>query len=204
MAVSGTAVGLATAGGVLLYAGLSGQSPLSALRSVASGKPQPLSRESPVTAAALAGTGAVAATGLETVEQSGGLTALVGAVEQYSADLYSQTRRWQKGYSDCSSFVGKGLLAIGITPPGASVTGSYLAWAACVKISPTEVGAGDLICNSDHIIVATSNTTGIGQENPSVNVQQGSIADLMYGTGAYVCLRYVPPADPEAEQHRNA
>jgi cell wall-associated NlpC family hydrolase len=197
MAVSGTGVALATAGGVLLYAGLAGQSPLTALRSIASGKPAPLSTSSSVTAAVLkeqgieglqsAGSGIAA--GVTALTQ--GLPNLPASAEVYAADLYSQAKRWQPGYSDCSSFVGKALLGIGITPPGASVTGSYLAWAACIKVAPENVQAGDLICNSNHIIIATGNLTGIGQENPQINVQQGTIASLMFGTGAWTALRYV-------------
>lgn len=200
MAVSGTGVALATAGGVLLYAGLSGQSPLTALRSIASGKPAPLSRTAAVDVAlSTAGAGAATAgAGAAGASQS----ALVAAAMNYAGDLYSQAKRWQPGYSDCSSFVGKAFLALGITPPGASVTGSYLAWAACVKIPAAQVAAGDLICNANHIVIATGNLTAIGQENPTINVQQGTIADLMFGTGAWVALRYVPPTGPD--QGRNS
>jgi cell wall-associated NlpC family hydrolase len=191
MAVSGTGVGVATAGGVLLYAGLTGLSPLAALRSIASGRPAAPSQSSSVSTAV----DAVAAGAASSLSLGVGMaaSALVNAATANIDDKYSQARRWQKGYSDCSSFVGKAFLAIGITPPGASVTGSYLAWSACVKVDPAQVQAGDLICNSNHIIIATGNLTGIGQENPSINVQEGTIADLMYGTGAWIALRYVSP-----------
>ncbi len=127
-----------------------------------------------------------------------GLPQLVGAVRQFRADRYSQLKRWQQGFSDCSSFVGKGLKALGITPPGASTTVDYLAWSALRKIPESALQAGDLVVNTAHMIVATGPGTGIGQQNGRRNVQEGTIADLMAGTGTYVCLRYTGGAKAAA------
>jgi hypothetical protein len=113
----------------------------------------------------------------------------VDAVQQFAGDHYSQARRWDTGYSDCSSFVGKGLRSIGITPPGASVTGSYLTWGQLRTVPRSEVGAGDLCVNAGHMIVATSNSDGIGQQNSRSNVRRGPIESLM--PGPFTCLRYV-------------
>lgn len=177
MAVSGTGVALATAGGVLLYAGLKGQSPLAALKQIVTSGPSalPATGTAPSTSA---GTTGPAATGL------------VAACMVNAADKYSQARRWQQGYSDCSSWVGKGFKNLGITPPGASVTGDYLLWGALSKVDASQAQAGDLLVNAAHMAVVTGPGQAVGQENPSRNVAQGSFADIMAGTGSYLVLRY--------------
>lgn len=190
MAVPGTAVALATAGGVLLYAGLKGESPLKAVREVVSGSPSALSTTSAAAAGPGAGTGV-----LPTVASAGGgLPQLVDAAWTHATEKYSQARRWQPGYSDCSSFVGKCFKDIGITPPGASVTGSYMSWSKLRKIDISQAGAGDLLCNFTHVVICIDNTHAIGQENPRRNVAVGEFKDLMAGTGSYVCLRYAGAA----------
>lgn len=198
MALNGTGVAIATLGGVLVYAGLTKQNPLSALRAVGSGHPAAVATTSgyqntqSIAADQAVGSGVDSVANIvgTAVAAGNGLPQLVQAVEQFSGDRYSQAMRWQPGYSDCSSFVGKGFKSLGITPPGASVTTDYLAWSKLVKIPASLVQAGDLICNATHIVVATSNTDAIGQENPRRNVATGPISDLMAYTGAYVCLRY--------------
>ena len=40
-----------------------------------------------------------------------------------------------------------------------------------------------------HIIIATGGGQAIGQQNPNQNVQRGTIENLMWGTGPFVCLR---------------
>jgi hypothetical protein len=199
MGINGTGVAIATAGGVLIYAGLTKQNPLAALRAVGSGHPAPVGSSSSyqatqqqTAAVQQIGTGVAGIGQLVGAEVAAGngLPALVPAVSQFSGDQYSQARRWEVGFSDCSSFVGKGFKACGITPPGASTTWDYLAWKKLVQIPRSLVQAGDLICNATHIVVATSNSDAIGQENPRRNVATGPIADLMAYTGSYVCLRY--------------
>jgi hypothetical protein len=115
--------------------------------------------------------------------------ALVQAVQAYRGDKYSQARRWQNGYSDCSSFVGKGMKALGLDP-GGSTTLTYLASSKWSTISKSSAGAGDIAVNSSHMVLITGNGTAIGQENPRRNVQEGSLSDLMSGTGPYVVRRY--------------
>ena len=208
MAVSGTGVALATAGGVLLYAGIKGESPLVALREIASGKP---SAPSSAPSAGYVGTDAAvnAATDLFNTgaagvgAAAGGVTdlfaqlaqgfgsALVDAAYLYRGDRYSQARRWQDGYSDCSSFVGKSLKRLGINPPGASVTGDYLIWKVLYKVPSSAAKAGDLLVNSAHMAIVMGPDQAIGQQNPFRNVAQDSFASIMAGTGAYLCLRFV-------------
>lgn len=193
MAVSGTGVALATAGGVLLYAGLKGESPLVALRDIVSGHPDSVSASSDYQATATgSAVGSVAGGAGDAVQGvlTPGFPELVTAVEQFRGDRYSQSKRWQTGFSDCSSFVGKGFMSLGVKPPGSSVTGSYLTWSALTKVAPSEAQAGDLLVNAVHMAVVTGPNAAIGQENPSRNVATGTFAAIMSGTGSYLVLRY--------------
>jgi cell wall-associated NlpC family hydrolase len=203
--ISAPAVAITTAGALLMYIGIRNVPVLEGLRQVAAGKlpaarPKPGALVGSLADSLAAGAGALAAgggigepeAGASSFNGSGPFPQLVQAAQQFAGDRYSQGRRWDTGYSDCSSFVGKSFKALGITPPGASVTTSYLAWGQLTKIDRSQVGAGDLICNTGHIIIATGNATGIGQENSRLNVEQGSIESLM-GGAPFVCLRYVGP-----------
>lgn len=120
---------------------------------------------------------------------TGPFPALVAAVQQFKGDRYSQAQRWANGYSDCSSFVGKGMKALGIDP-GSSTTLSYLASTRWSQVSRSQIGPGDIAVNSVHMIVITGPDTGIGQENTRSNVQEGTIENLMSGTGSYIFKRY--------------
>jgi hypothetical protein len=189
--VSGLAVGVATAGGLLVYAGFTGTNPIEALRQVSGGAPKPVdsagaadpaqSSYSAATAAYLTAAGGAAGTHPE----------IARAALAHSHEIYSQAKRWQAGYSDCSSFVGKSLKDCGITPPGASVTLSYRTWRQLRTISMGEIQAGDLLCGSGHIAIALSPTTAIGQQRSGVNVRTGSLADIMYGQPGWVPRRYI-------------
>lgn len=191
MAISGVGVAMATAGGVIVYAGLRGTGPLEALREVVSGRtPAPISGTPGAPQSLVVGPTVQPQGLVDPSIGAGPLPQLCGAALTFQHDKYSQTRRWQNGYSDCSSFVGKSFRAIGITPPGASVTGSYLTWSMLRTIQRAEVGAGDLLVTTSHIAIAMSPGTAIGQENPRVNVRIGTIDDIMAGTGAVSYLRY--------------
>jgi hypothetical protein len=194
MAVSGVGVALATAGGVLLYAGLKGESPLVAIREIAGGHPGAVSAVPGNSAAAAAAAAEVyspsGAAAAASVSAGRGFPQLAAAVQQFQGDRYSQARRWDQGYSDCSSFVGKGFKLTGVTPPGASTTANYLTWSLLRKVDVAQAVAGDLLVNAVHMVVCLDAKTAIGQENPSRNVQVGTFASLMSGTGAYLCLRY--------------
>lgn len=193
MAISGTGVAVATFGGLLIYAGLSKQGLAGALRAISTGHPSLPQAATPRAATIESLLGQGAAAGIESaVGSGGGLPALVTAAYQYQGDQYSQLKRWQAGYSDCSSFVGKAFKVVGITPPGASTTLSYLGWSQLSKINVADAGAGDLLCNSSHIVICINGSMAIGQENPTLNVSVGSYSDLMAGTGAYTALRYTP------------
>lgn len=190
--ISGVAVALATAGGVLLYAGFQGLNPLEALKDITSGKTKPLeARKSTFTndpSHLGAGGSGIIAAGYNT--GSGVGPALAAAAMRHSGEKYSQGRRWQVGYSDCSSFPGKALKDLGITPPGASVTGSYLTWSKLRTVSKSEIQVGDFLCGSGHMGIALSPTTAIGQQNTRQNVREDSIASIMWGQ-TWVPRRYI-------------
>lgn len=202
--ISGIAVGVAAAGGVLIYAGFQGLNPLQALREITSGKASALKPSqasfvhdasartvSPGTAApADGGSGGVVATGFKAGSSQIG-NALAQAAMSHQGELYSQARRWQSGYSDCSSFVGKAFKDIGITPPGASVTGSYLTWTKLKTIPKSEIQAGDILVSAGHVAIALSSTTAIGQQNGRSNVRVDTFDNIMAGTGTWYPRRYI-------------
>jgi hypothetical protein len=177
--ISGTAVAVATFGAVLVYAGLRGVSPLQALRDAASGKPPAVESRS---------------TQLPIISQSSGFgdakrSSVVAAAQKYVGDTYSQLKRREPGYSDCSSFVDKALRDAGIDPP-------FGPWAntANFRMSPewktvpaSQVWPGDIALSAAHMVLVTARggTTGIGQQRPGVNVRTGTMATL-FGSQRYV------------------
>jgi cell wall-associated NlpC family hydrolase len=181
--IPGVAVALATAGGVLLYAGFQGQSPIAALKDITAGKTKTLE---PSTVAfsndpTTVGRATQASWTGGSVGSSEIGARLVAAAMTHRSEKYSQARRWETGYSDCSSFVGKSLKDVGVTPPSGSVTGSYLVWTKLKTVSRDDIQAGDLLCGPGHIAIAVSPTQAIGQQNGRVNVQVGPIASIMSG-----------------------
>jgi hypothetical protein len=189
--ISGAAVAFATVGGVLIYAGFRGVNPLQAMRDIGGGKPPAVSSQSTV----LDGFGSAVGDALGGVgKQLAGLSYVVSAAQRYTGDKYSQPRRQQAGYSDCSSFVDKALKDCGISPP-------FDAWASTAnyRMSPdwktiqvSESRPGDIAISSHHMVLVTAagGTAAIGQQNPRVNVRTGSVANLM-GSQLYVYKTYV-------------
>jgi hypothetical protein len=197
--ISGVAVAAAAAGGVLMYAGFQGINPLQALREITSGKSKPLSGSQASfvhDAATHQATGGSDGTGgvVQAGYVSGSSSAIGQAIAQgalnHRGELYSQARRWQQGYSDCSSFVGKALKDAGITPPGGSVTGSYVTWSKLQTVSKSDIQSGDILVSGGHVAIALSPTSAIGQQNSRRNVQIDTPANIMYGTNWYP-RRYV-------------
>lgn len=191
--ISGVAVALASAGGILLYAGFQGQSPLAALKDVTSGKTKELT---PNTVSfsndpTQVGKGVVAA-GYSGASGFG--AALVAAVMAHKNEKYSQAKRWSAGFSDCSSIIGKALKDIGVTPPGASTTLNYRSWSKLRNVARDEIQAGDFLCGSGHVAIALDSQRAIGQQNPRQNVRIDGIDSIMYGQAGWVPRRYVGAA----------
>jgi cell wall-associated NlpC family hydrolase len=186
--ISGVGLAIATFGGLLVYAGFKGTNPVEALRDIASGTPSGITpRNAGLQAAAASYRSGGAAGG---TSGAGAGNALVDAARTYSGDRYSQARRWQEGYSDCSSFVGKAFKKIGRTPPGASTTASYLTSKQFTKISRAQAQAGDLAVTTSHMAIFTGPDTAIGQQNARRNVVEGPIEDVMFPNKAFTVLRY--------------
>lgn len=193
--ISGLHLAIAAGGGVLLYAALRGVSPLQALKDITDGSPPAVSTE---------GTrieGADYVPGGYGTEDWNGVyrrakvpkslqspAALIAAANAHRGEKYSQAKRWSRGYSDCSSFVGKALLDIGISPPGSSVTGDYLASGSWVRVSTPRMG--DIAVNSQHMVLCTSGAAGIGQQNPRRNVVSDTLDSLMANSGSFQFRRY--------------
>jgi|SRR6059036_1250053 len=189
--ISGVAVALASAGGVLLYAGFQGQSPLAALKDITSGKTKALT---PTTASftndpTKLGQGTGVAVGYSGASSGFG-SALVAAVMAHRNEKYSQAKRWASGFSDCSSIIGKALKDIGITPPGASTTLNYRSWSKLKNVSRDAIQEGDFLCGSGHVAIALDSQRAIGQQNPRQNVRIDGIDSIMYGQPGWVARRY--------------
>lgn len=201
--ISSLHLAVAAGGGVLLYAALRGVSPLQALRDITSGAPPAVSTEGKVIthwdertptdeAWIPEGNGFTDWQGVWKLNKTPAAVrkplTFVAALNAYASDKYSQEKRWAKGYSDCSSFVGKALLGIGVKPPGGSTTTAYLGSGEWVKVSKPRMG--DIAVNSKHMIACLDGATGIGMQNRRVNVRRDTIDNLMANTGPYEIRRY--------------
>jgi len=179
--LSGLAVGAAAVGGILVYAGFRGTNPVEALRLVSGGKAT--LNPTPTDLGAALGVAVSAAAGI-------GVSAAAGP---YMNDRYSQAKRTQPGWSDCSSFADKILTGVGIPPPVKwASTANYRISGEWKTIPMSATKAGDIAVSSHHMVVITADggSSAIGQQNPRVNIRTGSVADLM-GSQSYVCKTYV-------------
>lgn len=194
--IPGVAIGVASVGGLLVYAGFQGSNPLQALKDISSGNPKGFADKAAAHQALYEGVG-VSGADSATLDSSGSSSGphpeFVRALGAFAGDKYSSARRWQDGYSDCSSFIGKGLKAAGVKPPGASTTSSYLTWKKLKPIAKADIGAGDFLVSSGHMAMAINNTTAVGQQNKRTNVDVGPISSIMYGQN-WVALRYTGPS----------
>lgn len=199
--ISSLHLAIAAGGGVLLYAALRGVSPVQALKDVTSGAPPAVSTEGKTITDASGsadpdfqpgGYGSTAWKGVyrkaKTPKALQRPSAFLTAANTHAGEKYSQGARWAKGNSDCSSFVGKSLLDVGIDPPGASTTGDYLTSGAWVTVSAPR--AGDVAVNGKHMAIFTDGSRGIGQQNPRRNVQRDVMDNLMANTGSWTIRRY--------------
>jgi hypothetical protein len=204
--INGLSVGVVTIGGLLVYAGIRGVTPLQALRDVSSGTPVPIPDQagplmdlSTSVSAPGVTVGNVASSGQQSTDvvtsigkiSNTGSTLVsvsahaVAAVSAYTGDKYSQSRREQSGYSDCSSFVAKGFHAVGVAKPDGRMawpnTSAFAIGPAWKTIPQSQARPGDIAVVSGHHMVFVTNvggTQGIGQQNSHTNVKTGSIATL--------------------------
>jgi cell wall-associated NlpC family hydrolase len=192
--ISGIAVAFAAGGGVLAYAGFRGISLPSALREIAS-KNGPVGLKKPgldLSGDVVASTpvaGKITDQGNSVV---GGIVST--AAQKYKDDKYSQLRRRDAGYSDCSSFVYKVLRDVGQPPTVAwSSTSNYHLDPRFRTVPLAQAQAGDLALSAGHVIILTgsggANAPAIGQQNTRVNVRSGTVTTLM--PTPYVIKHYV-------------
>lgn len=194
--ISGMGLAVATGGALLVYAGFKGVNPLAALRDVASGSPTGVASTS-ADLSSLTGSGGAISGDYPTAPDKGatsspyGAQAFVSAAKKHAGEQYSQAKRWQPGFSDCSSFVGKALKDVGIKPPGGSITTDYLLSKEWRKIPPFQARAGDLAVNQAHMAIFLDSRSGIGQQNRRVNVRTGDMQTVLFGRGqTFTVLRY--------------
>lgn len=192
MAISGIGVAAVSVGALFIYAGLSGTNPLAAFKEIATGNPKAVDTSSHATGPSSGSGVAGTAPG-----GSGGLSGLAAvAYSQYGKDIYSQAKRSQPGFSDCSSFVSKAMRAyVPMYPMG--VTGTFLFSGEWTTIKEASARPGDIAVNGTHMaIVGGRNSSGaligVGQQRSGRNVQVDTIKNLMTGTGSYQVRRYRP------------
>lgn len=183
--VSGTAVAVVTAGAVLAYAGLRGVTPLQALRDISSGKP-PAVTSVPT---ALVDSGDTSSENVSGSVVSGSRSAVVAGAESFSGDTYSQAKRRQTGFSDCSSFVDKALKAAGIQPPTDpwATTGMFRLSSQWKTIPAAQAQPGDIAVSLGHMVLVTGSggSSAIGQQRTGENVRTGPVASLFSTSYVY-------------------
>ncbi len=173
--ISGVSVGLATAGGVLVYAGIRGISPLAALRDIAGGAPLPVSEgqaESAPTAAGTALQALYSGSGAQNpVAGARGASGLVQAARKYIGVPY----RWgglSRAGLDCSGLVKLSFRDIGVSDcPRTSTT--IMAWRKLTKVST--IAPGDILWWPGHVAIASSGTTMIEAPSAGKKVHERNI-----------------------------
>ncbi len=190
MAISGIGVAAISAGALLIYAGLNGTNPLVALKEIASGNPTAVDSTSHSTG----GTEKHWYNRSDTTDANGlaGLASV--AYSKYGGDTYSQAKRGQSGYSDCSSFVSKAMRSYVPKFP-LMVTGGFLFNPDWTTVGETNARAGDIAVNGSHMVIVGGRNSagalvGVGQQRAGRDVQIDTIKNLMTGTGSYLVRRY--------------
>jgi cell wall-associated NlpC family hydrolase len=181
--VSGTAVGIMAAGGLLLWTGITNRGIADGLRDILQGRPPGTSGtptgpalqdittdiDRRVRAAAGADTGAGA-----------GAPASGPQLEQFVATARAQLGKpyvWAAAGPnafDCSGLVTFCLKAAGLDDQR-RVTAQYLVWTGAFNIARSQCAVGDLVCWTGHIGIAVSNSRMIHAPSAGRPVQEGNI-----------------------------
>jgi cell wall-associated NlpC family hydrolase len=186
--LSGPAVGLAAAGGLLIYAGVTHQTVPDALRGLVKGSatgPAPFVKPS-----------TASASGVMTPDITGGTAVgqtIASNARKYLGIKYVYGGKTPNGF-DCSGLVQWIFIHdMGIADCPRTAT-QQLFWSKLQRISRSDVAAGDLTYWGGipaHIGIAISNTQGIYAPHTGTVVQIQSIDRTRAGL---VCLRYVGPS----------
>jgi len=171
--ISGTAVASATAGAVLIYAALADVTPLGALKAILSGKaPGITNAGTPV--AGLINSGVAGAIAGIDARNASGHPEIAGAARKYLGIPYKWGGATPAGF-DCSGLVTYVLVHdIGMTNLPSSVhttTIPFLVWKGAVTVAGPPV-AGDLICWTGHIAIASGNGMMIEAPHAGANVRE--------------------------------
>jgi cell wall-associated NlpC family hydrolase len=181
--IKGTAIAIAGAGSLLVYAGLKGQNPLAALREVLTGKPGPVPAGKPVTLASVSDTGTVG-----TEAGISGASSAAPAVNVALAQLGKPYLWGGRGPDrfDCSGLISYAYRQASIgTPP--TTSWGYPTSTKFRKISRAEVGAGDVLWKPGHVALAVNNSQLVEAPHTGAVVRTGSID----GRGFRMYLRWI-------------
>ena len=190
--VSGVAVALTAGGALLIYAGVRGVNPVTALREVAAGQTESVGSVAVRLDDSVGGGVSYASTSSGSAP-AGTHPEIADATSRYRGDKYSQPLRAKSGYSDCSSFTAKSMRAAGVDV-GNLTTSGFMGWSGLKRIDKSQIARGDLLINHVHMAIALDGATAIGQQNPRRNVATGTHAEIMMNTGPWSAYRYVGPS----------
>lgn len=184
--ISGRAVALIGAGGVLVYAGLRHQSPLDALREIMTGNLSPVPAGNIITPPAV-DLSEFGGGDMGPLASGGGYPALAGQAQRYLGRPYqwAGTFTGPNPRGDCSGLVFRCFANLGIKAPRTSF--GQMRWDRMVKIPRAQVTAGDLTYWPGHIGIAISNTQGIYAPHTGTVVQIQNIDRPVPGL---ICLRF--------------
>ncbi len=208
--ISGAGLALATAGGVLLWSGLSDVTPVELVKSISSGKPLPkIHVGSPLELLKDAIGSAFSALnpfnssnpgvqgflqGLTGISDTTG-SALGNAIAQAAVKYKGVPYRWggatPAGW-DCSGFVTYVLhhdLGLNLPSNTHTVTLQFLTWSGATTIPTSQAAAGDLVCWPTHVAIAISNTECIGAETVGVGTVTGAFNAMGPGGETFVIRR---------------
>jgi cell wall-associated NlpC family hydrolase len=201
--INGLALGVATAGGLLVYAGLRGENPLAALRSVLTGSPAPVQATPPVTVPWGPGDwgGGSFAPGTASGAGVGSLPQLYNAAAKYLGVPYRWGGTDPRTGLDCSGLVVVAFRDIGITGVPRTSWGQRN-WSKVRVVK--DPGAGDLVWWPGHIGIMRDATTMINAPHTgtvvriaSVGPRNGVTPTYLRYTGGPIAPQYTPkPAGP--------
>lgn len=174
--ISGVGVAAATAGALLMYAGIRDVSVLETLREVTSGKlPEGnKNRQSSTTATAAraalntTGSAGVPSGGIVQTSGAGGFKALADAALRYRGVPYKWGGATAAGL-DCSGLVQLAFRDNGIEAP--RTTYQQIAWRALTRIDASQAGAGDLVFWPGHVAIVVSPGTVVHAPRPGKSVE---------------------------------
>ena len=181
--ISGLAVALAAAGGVLVYAALRGVTPLEAFRGVLSGDVAPVPNEQAVK--------------VEHAVSPGGQPYTVAPGASGPNAWLAETALTQRGVPykwggaspsgfDCSGLVYWSFAQHGIKCP--RTTYGLITWSKLKKVDKSVAASGDLAWWTGHVVILINNTECVAAQHTGTVVQILPVAKAHAGTPTY--LRY--------------